>query len=113
MNEVDTAWAAGLFEGEGCFSHSGRTASGRYMLVACLYMTDEDTVRRFGDIMEIGSVRFHPRKKGQDMWMWRVCGTEKFKKVYELFEPFLSSRRKTRAKELLALPTTNPNWRNE
>jgi hypothetical protein len=57
----EIAWAAGLFEGEGCISYIrpwGREPD----IQAALAMTDEDVVRRFDEIVDRGRVYgpYHP-----------------------------------------------------
>jgi hypothetical protein len=50
----EIAWAAGLFEGEGCISHMQR-GSGLDLQIA-LAMTDEEVVRRFDAVVDRGRV---------------------------------------------------------
>ena len=68
-NPIDLAWAAGLFEGEGCFTFQGskkaRTRGGR-LGKAQLSMTDEDVVRKFHTIMGFGSLREQKAEKRTD-----------------------------------------------
>lgn len=98
-----TAWAAGLFEGEGTFVISAeRGKTKRRSLVARLKMTDEDTVRRFFSVVEMGTVRFqlshNPNHK--PLWVWQTSGASVVK-LYSMFEPWLSSRRLERFAEIL------------
>jgi hypothetical protein len=65
----EIAWAAGLFEGEGCISTT------TYRLQVALVMTDEDMVRRFDAIVERGKVYgpYHPPSHGprrKQFWRW-------------------------------------------
>lgn len=53
----EIAWAAGLFEGEGCMTRSGSQK------VMRLVSTDEDTVRRFWEIVAVGKV-YGPYEQG-------------------------------------------------
>lgn len=66
MIEIETAWAAGLFDGEGCISISKVTPSQRndirnnsYRLVAKVTMGHRPTVEKFGSIVCSGSFQFH------------------------------------------------------
>ena len=97
----ERAWAAGLFEGEGCFTRSLR---GRGMrLAATLSMTDEDVVRRFYAVVGVGSVRPEKPQKShhKPVWRWTVRGAN-VEYIYELFDPWLGHRRRARYSELLA-----------
>src|SRR5689334_3983660 len=48
LDKEGLAWAAGLFEGEGCFHFASRA---NRVIVASLTTTDEDVVRRFHAIV--------------------------------------------------------------
>jgi hypothetical protein len=95
------AWAAGLFEGEGSFTHQSQ----RYFrLAAHLASTDEDVVRTFQRVVGIGSVTGpHSRGKAhwKPVWRWQTTGAD-VERVYHLLEPWLHSRRRARFGELLA-----------
>jgi hypothetical protein len=106
MNPYDTAWAAGLFEGEGCFSMQRRSGKGRgsvrhVLLTATMATTDEDVLRRFATAVGMGNVtgpRTHSRD-GKPVWYWSVSG-EKVPLLYALLEPGLGERRRARYAEL-------------
>lgn len=111
-NPLDVAWAAGLFEGEGCWnaSHSppayGRP-KGRVLIQARLGMTDRDVVERFAAIMRFGSVRHHHspahRAKGhKPMTEWYTAGADRVREMVALFEPYMGERRLAKAREVLA-----------
>lgn len=56
MNEVDVAWAAGLFEGEGsvgCY----RANSKNWFIVLKIVLDDSEPLMRFADFLDIGNVR--------------------------------------------------------
>lgn len=104
---VDIAWAAGLFEGEGCITvaRNGRSAQYPHARVK-IKMTDEDVVRRFLLVVEVGRVREEPCeiKHGYKMqWEWYVTNQEGVKDVLTLLLPYLGERRRARAVEVLAL----------
>jgi hypothetical protein len=100
------AWAAGLFEGEGCITgHRGRSA--RHV---ALVMADEDIVRRFAAIVRIGAVRGDGtlrRPHHRHLWRWQADG-DGGEAVLHLLLPYLGARRSARAKEMLAMRTR---WR--
>jgi hypothetical protein len=66
-------------------------------------MTDEDVVRRFRDVVGIGTVAERlPRPPGQKMqWAWSVSSREHVQAVAAMFWGFLGARRRVRVKELL------------
>lgn len=100
MDQTELAWAAGLFEGEGCFTVSSGTVPR-----AKMRSTDEDVVRRFHSIIGLGRVREEPyfRDRGMKMqWEWYAKKAE-VPDVIQLLYPWLGERRRKRADELLAM----------
>jgi hypothetical protein len=103
---TDLAWAAGLFEGEGCFSEvrGGRTIH----LALSLEMTDQEIVQRFYDILQrsgaVGASRISTRWRGNvkhsRQYVVKITGTHA-EKAYALLHPWLGSRRRTRADAIL------------
>lgn len=100
MDEVETAWAAGLFEGEGSATlrRSGTSA------VLMLSMTDQDVVVRFAEWAGVGSVT--ERRRGQphhkDQWTWQVGGWADVVDVIDRLLPFMGQRRSERLTEVRA-----------
>lgn len=99
-NKEDLAWAAGLFEGEGCFTV--RT-TGRPSPAAQVCSTDKDVVKRFKRIMGFGSIHPYIKNGGKNktVWVWSASRFETFQATIALFWKRLSKRRKARAKEIL------------
>jgi hypothetical protein len=100
--DIDIAWAAGLFEGEGCFTAS-RNSSGRYpAFVCCLGMTDEDVVLRFAAVVGCGTVREHGdrRSNRKTRFDWSVSGLAAYE-VAEMLLPYLGHRRRQVALALM------------
>lgn len=98
---TEIAWAAGLFEGEGCISHF-RRAGGEDLQIA-LVMTDEDVVLRFHEIVNRGKVYgpYHPPSHGdqrKQFWRWAALG-DAAHDVLDLLGPWLMSRRALQACE--------------
>jgi len=105
MENLDwIAWAAGLFEGEGCISIASYTRGPRYYQYPRLkvHMTDKDTVKKFKEAVQCGNVSF--RKKAtpnrKDTWLWELCNTKEIEKIIGLFWPYLGERRRAKAIEL-------------
>lgn len=86
---MESAWAAGLFEGEGC-----RTANrGKPRLQ--LKMVHEESVRRFRDALEVGKVYGpygpYASQLGQKpYWMWVAEGND-MEAAIRLMTPWLSA----------------------
>jgi hypothetical protein len=109
MDTHQIAWAAGLFEGEGCFTTNRKTAS------CALLMTDGDVVNRFHAVVSVGHVYGpyyakykYKKKRGKkivrkQVWRWSVSGFNGMAAVFELFKPYLGVRRTARATEVLAM----------
>lgn len=100
-SEIEIAWAAGLFEGEGCAtmsSHGGRTPH----LLLC--STDEDVVLRFRRIVGEGNVYRRERPHGRKTtYQWSTAKKAGIERILFSFMPYLGKRRAFRAKELLAI----------
>lgn len=100
----ELAWAAGLFEGEGCFSV--RSAKYPYP-TAQLTSTDQDVIDDFARIIGIpGSnlARRDPRNAGyKPSFRWTLMGTTSIKELRDLIGPWMRSRRKTRLDEVIQL----------
>ena len=100
----DLAWAAGLFEGEGTITmrrQAQRGYSYEYWGLA-IAMTDEDVVRRFHEVIELGRVTGPvPTKGGQPIYIWRSSSQPDIYAVLAALYPWLGGRRRSRAEECL------------
>lgn len=97
------AWAAGLFEGEGCISLDKRFDQ----LVLSISMTDKDVVELFAEVIGYGKVRkLHTpsmQAKGRKpAWIWTVTGSPAELCATKLL-PYLCERRTERLAETLAI----------
>ena len=99
----ELAWAAGLFEGEGCISVSRRGDRPSPAWVLVLGMTDEDAVRAFHCIVGVGTVycRKEIPNHCRAMWIWRCGSRNDIAYVLASFLPFLNKRRTAKAREAL------------
>jgi hypothetical protein len=95
----EIAWAAGLFEGEGCITMINDR------LAIALVNTDEEVIQRFDEVMGIGMLygpyersesNGYPRKP---LFRW-VASTYDALDGLQLLSPWLSQRRLERAFEL-------------
>lgn len=102
------AWAAGLFEGEGCLTWRRQNEYG--YPAASLTMTDEDAVRRFAEIVAVGKVTM-PRKREnrKQQWLWRGFGMPVMQRLNETIGPYLCERRRAKMDEMLTFePKRDP-----
>lgn len=107
MTEIETAWLAGLFEGEGCITAKKSAGNQRFLLIK---MTDEDVVRKAHRIAGVGKL-YGPYKavnsKVRDtshykpFWQWSVFARDEVLYLGNAIIPHLGERR--RAKMLEAL----------
>lgn len=90
------AWAAGLFEGEGCI-HDGRNTP-----VMSLATTDEDVLRKFHLIIGLGTIN-GPYQRGtkKPVWAWSSCGFRSIQAIVCAFWNSLCKRRKEKAIDVL------------
>lgn len=106
------AWAAGLFEGEGCIHayHAGKRGSGCQMRLG---MTDRDVVERFAAIMGCGNIyqpridrckRSDPRKQGKKpVHTWCLYKAPELIAALEALMPWFGERRLKRANEVIEI----------
>ena len=100
MNELNIAWAAGLLEGEGCFSRHIRKSNGVLTYAIHCEMTDEDVIRKIHEVFNIGTVvkrlnmagRRDPRKRKQS-WIWSVQNKAGIAMVLSAIKPYMCGRR--------------------
>ena len=95
-SEIEIAWAAGLFEGEGTSYITGSQA--RLELTS----TDKDIVERFHRIMGCGNV--HVRATGQvykTQYRWCLNKRDDVVEVLTILIPWLGKRRQEMARQVL------------
>lgn len=104
--DAEIAWAAGLFEGEGCFSHRLQRNGNAQVRVA-LAMTDRDAVERFAAFVGVGEVhgpKANPKQPGwRPVWEWYVQDSARVRAVIALLLPWLCERRRAKALEVDAI----------
>ncbi len=105
-NQADVAWAAGLFEGEGCLTwHSvPDTVAGRRFKVS-IGSNDKDVLDKFAALFPVGKVR-GPYKDGKGRrvsWQYQCTIAEHVYAVVVALYPWLCSRRKARIEQFLTL----------
>lgn len=89
-----TAWAAGLFEGEGTIG----IIKGRVRVA--IHMTDYDVLEKLRD--NFGGQIYNTKKQKdhhKQSWVWTITSTENAMSFLMDIEPYLGSRRKARIDE--------------
>lgn len=110
--EAEIAWAAGIFEGEGCICWStptdGLPGKQRPQARLTVCMTDRDVLERFLHVIGRGAINdkkkppmyWKPHYKQQ--WEWSVRSWPDVTAVLALLRPWLCGRRSQKADEILA-----------
>lgn len=96
----EIAWAAGLFEGEGCISFLTRS-EGRPILN--LTSADKDVVSQFHAVVGCGTITSRPpaREGWKPTWRWYCGAAAEVLAVLGAFWPYLGERRQQKATEAL------------
>lgn len=104
----DIAWAAGVFEGEGCFSFSTHPVRPNKVFTARLSMTDKDVVDRFARAVKFG--RIGTRRPYQShhlpQYTWTAHGFETVQALAAAFWPWLGMRRRAKIREIAGVAKT-------
>jgi hypothetical protein len=107
VNDVETAWVAGLIEGEGFIS----SARGVYMGVN---MTDLDVLEKLRTITGVGFIK--PRKRYAErhkpQWQWMVSSQPEAQEIMRAIYPHMGQRRREQMDAALARRLKRlPGWR--
>ncbi len=96
------AWAAGLFEGEGCITWKRGGSDKKYPRLY-LKMTDRDVVQKFADTVEYGNVNHVPSKTEgwKDCYAWEIMKMSEVRRILDLFLPYFGDRRAHKALDVL------------
>lgn len=94
ISEIQAAWIAGLFEGEGCISWCDKTS-----VALKLTMTDEDVVQRLFDLTGVGYITMKTKnnESSKQAWNWTLQHAEEVKTLLTLLLPFFGNRRAAKA----------------
>lgn len=95
--QTEVAWAAGIFEGEGSFST--HTVYGKAYPRASVEMNDEDIVRRYHEIVGVGTLL--QRKRPDLRYISVVQDIAGFRTLVDLLEPWLGIRRRAKAQQII------------
>ena len=104
--EIAVAWAAGLFEGEGCITFDSRSPNHRRIRIK---MTDRDVMQKFVDIVGYGKLGGPymegkpgtPRAKHKPYWSWGTGKRSEVLRILKMFVPYFGKRRSKKAIEAI------------
>ena len=94
---MSIAWAAGLFEGEGCIKLDPRSRG----VQLCLNSTDYDVISRFRTILGVENrpleIKYKTKPHHKDAWELRVGKKSEVRRILEMFLPYFGLRRSCKA----------------
>jgi hypothetical protein len=97
----EIAWAAGFFEGEGCFFASfqkpRQNGTRIFRTHASLAQKDVSLLEKFKEIVGFGIIC----NNSKDVKAWKTSKVGEAEQLLEIFRPWLSNRRLETAKSLL------------
>jgi len=103
-SETQIAWAAGILEGEGCFTLVRNTkAKGGRSAKVVLQMNDLDVIEKVQSVFEgKGKVyRRPPKGSSKESWSWQVYRAADVKEITLSVLPWLCKRRTEKAHQIL------------
>lgn len=110
--KAELHWAAGLLEGEGCFSLFNRThKSGNVSPQFAIHceMTDKDVIERLHGVFQVGTICVRENNNRKDgvkrktSYIWSVQKQEHIRQVLSLILPIMGERRSSKIKQMLDL----------
>lgn len=103
-DQILAAWAAGLFDGEGCIS----LPSGKARVVVSIQMTDFDLLERMRDGFG-GKIYSVAKRKDhwKESWKWQISTTKDSVEFLDRIYPWLGVRRKARVEEARRIARKN------
>ena len=110
--EEDTrvAWAAGILEGEGCFSIHTRKDNGRKQLAIHCEMTDEDVILELQSVLGVGSVCYRTNDKNRadngkrkPSWILSIQSQQQIFNTLIRIGPFMKCRRGGKIAEMFEI----------
>lgn len=100
MTKSETAWVAGILEGEACFDYN--KSNPRYPRVR-IEMADMDVITRLHEVIGAGRVSYpKPRKAWSHTALLTINGRENVEPLLRAVLPWMGARRSAKIAELLA-----------
>jgi hypothetical protein len=104
MNDVETAWVAGIVEGEGSIFAHRIVRGGRAYIYPRLAvsMTDQDILLRLQAVTGVGCI-YGPYETGfKPKWAWHVTAKADARALLIVIRPYMGIRRTAKIDEVLA-----------
>lgn len=110
MNEIQSAWVAGMVEGEGHIRVT-KTKCPTPRTSITISSTDEDVIDKLVRVTECGNKQgpYRAKRNGsvianwKPFWVWQLCRKDHFLSVAEAIRPHLCSRRSQALDEVVAV----------
>lgn len=102
-------WAAGILEGEGCFSlhtrKSGKRAGSSEVAIHC-EMTDKDTIEKLHSVLEVGSICHRENKRSdgrirKHSWILSIQSQKDVLNTLIKVSPYMGNRRKDKIADMV------------
>lgn len=115
MDREKLAWAAGFFDGEGCFWHGVRKSKGSEYRSTETRMTqaDPEVLERFRDALGLGKV-YGPYSYGKKrpnwrpQWQYLAHGFHQTQAIIAMLWPWLGSVKREQARDVLRQVRDHP-----
>lgn len=101
QRDLDIAWLAGLYEGEGSLTNPP-DSRGKHYARMYLSMTDEDVVRRAHEIAGVGQVNgpYMHHRGTKPYWQWGIQRRAHVIQFMQMIYPYLGDRRRAKVDEV-------------
>ena len=100
--ELEVAWAAGLFEGEGSIPLVRRNKNTRMLSIK---MTDKDVMEKFVDVVGFGNLTgplmYEKCGHKKPYWSWQLQKKPEVLRILKMFLPYFGKRRAGKAIEAI------------
>jgi hypothetical protein len=103
--EIELAWAAGFFDGEGCTS--GGACKGNHQIYMAVSQKDKLPLIKFQQIVGCGHLyrriqkKNSFRRKASYIWVWRINDFRLIEKLFEDLKPYLSQAKINQASKVI------------
>lgn len=99
--ELERAWAAGFFDGEGCFSIGGISPTGHRRVRVTVSQKDPEVLRKFADIVGMGNVAGPHETKTSVVYQWSKGGINEVREIALILWPYLGTVKRQQANRVI------------
>ena len=111
MTDVEIAWAAGFFDGEGCTTLARKGGNAHVRIV--VMQKDPEVLHRFHAAVGVGAIYYHDRKSACPMWAWQTTNEADSRAVIELLRPYLGTVKREQADRCIEASTWHDGARDQ